>query len=86
MAKVSGLGHAAEVKSAIALLKKEARLLGKLVRKRGVSSVSMHTVSLIDELVTSIRIDRNALKFSKAKLDAPPSVWPFPHSYPVRKE
>ena len=69
------------VKTSIGLLKREARLLAKSVRKRGSASVSVNTLSLIDELVTSIRIDRNALKFSQAIVREEKPIWPFPRSF-----
>ncbi len=68
----------------VALLRKESRLLSKTVKKRGVGSVSANTISLIGELVTSIRVDRGALKFSKSnpREEEPlPPPWPFPQSH-----
>jgi hypothetical protein len=71
--------QAEEVKANVSLLKKEARLLSKSVKKRGPGSVSLNTLSLIGELVASIRIDRNASKFSQAVIKEEVPIWPFPN-------
>ena len=76
----TALPPTAEVKAAVSLLKREARLLGKFARKRGAQGVSSHTLLLIDELVSSIRIDRKALKRTEARLSEPKALWPFPQS------
>jgi hypothetical protein len=64
----------------IEALKRESTSLLKVVKRRGTSGVSENTLELINDTIASIRIDRAAAKFSKAKLKAPARVWPFPLS------
>ena len=61
----------------IEALKRESSALLKTVKRRGTSGVSECTLELINDTIASIKVDRAALKFSKAKIKEV-VTWPFP--------